>query len=1013
MGLMLDDIEHLSREIGPRPAGTEEERVAAMYIAEKIQKRSGIASTIEDFDGAKGINKVYNFVSIISSILFFVAILLTIVTIPMFVVTLILAVLVVLEFFNKQIVSNFLRFGVSQNVVAKYIPVYSTNNQNAVRKRKVVLVSHYDSGKAVSGQSDSYFKLRKIARAISIVVCCIIPIFLLIKGIVFPETSGSMTLFTIIFAIVLVVLAIMPIILDFYESKMLYNEAANCNASGNAALIEIARQLGTGAYNLDSDDSSQAASNPVVHGKEVALDSDVVPEDAQINYDNIQQNVESSQKNDDPLVKKEKSLESAKAAVAAFLAPRKPRSQYDAEGNVLDDKKDINEGPQTQDIKFSQTKQVEEKHSTDIDNISAKVELPKKATDEIPKASGEVPSWFKSAQSKANKQDDANKEELSSKRSRFAHTIDVLQEKKDAEQRAKQVKEEKEREKLRQQIIEANKQAEAERKKKFGQEKPFFRDDENKSQVSAKDSTANEKMSIDESFKLHQKQNTPVQAISDSNNQKNIEENQVENTIDTSSDVNSDMPVPATHGEYIQASSNVEDSSNNKATESDVSEINKNSNEDQQDLTQATVANEPINLDQMQQYAPLDDQSFISSNEMPENSTMIELPEVFSSDQDIEKDPKYVEALKQTPTEDSSQKIERGKFGTGSFAAVSENEGVAGATGTFAPVTEELIEDASTSGKINTSDMVVSDADDSVYSEGSFTDTGAFAGNDYVDIPKEKGRGLFKIFGKKKKNKGPKHSDTAKSFDDIAPNDKGDNIIDDAAWSGGAFSLKDKKLNIGKSFKKNTSENKELSSDIEQQDNTDQPLENIEDFNQPKNNDLPITHENHRVNAMMDPVPDFEEQIQDFHKSSINIEVWMVALGSEINENAGIKAFLMEHAQELHGSIIIDVEALGAGDFSLVNSEGILGKTETAPRLKRYVRKAANKLNFSIPSIDVPWGSSSAAYANKCGYKTLRLAGMSGSKPALYMEKEDVIENIDESKLKENVKYIFELIQSI
>ena len=34
---MMDDIAHLSQEIGPRPAGTEEEQQAALYIADECR----------------------------------------------------------------------------------------------------------------------------------------------------------------------------------------------------------------------------------------------------------------------------------------------------------------------------------------------------------------------------------------------------------------------------------------------------------------------------------------------------------------------------------------------------------------------------------------------------------------------------------------------------------------------------------------------------------------------------------------------------------------------------------------------------------------------------------------------------------------------------------------------------------------------------------------------------------------------------------------------------------------
>ena len=37
MAEIMDDVVHLSQEIGPHPAGTEEEQQAALYLAEEIR----------------------------------------------------------------------------------------------------------------------------------------------------------------------------------------------------------------------------------------------------------------------------------------------------------------------------------------------------------------------------------------------------------------------------------------------------------------------------------------------------------------------------------------------------------------------------------------------------------------------------------------------------------------------------------------------------------------------------------------------------------------------------------------------------------------------------------------------------------------------------------------------------------------------------------------------------------------------------------------------------------------
>lgn len=978
MSSMIEDVNHLSREIGTRPGGTEEERLAAMYIAENIQKRSGLPFDIEDFEGAKGKDRVFNALSIVSAVVMFVAVLLSSTTIPALIITLLIAVLLVMEYFDKPLLSNFFRFGISQNVVAKYTPAYSSNAQQIQRKRKVVIVSHYDSGRSLPNPSSSFFKYAAHVKLITLIVVCLIPIFLLIKTFAFPETSGALTLFCVILSLIFILISICPLALDFYKGRLLYNEGANCNASGNAALIEIAKQLGTGSYSTDEDYDDRISRTAVVHGRQKAAAA--VPEGAELSY-NVEANA--NEKPKDVLVEKEESLASAKAAIAAFTTPRKPRAQYDDEGNAVDNQGEV--------IK-QQEEQKADLTNVTIDDAAAQRNTEKPdTTASIPayktqnKSSGEVPDWFKSAQSKAKKSDDKEKDDNAlQQRSRFAHTMDYMAAKQEEAEKKKQAEEEEKRAKLRAQIEAANKAAEEERKKKFAEkEKPFVKEEDKpkdisqeKQEVKEEQENGKQELTLDERFKKRQ------------------QESKSKNTSETTGKLDKQ--------EIAKAVEAKEDN-----------EIKDESAQEQQEEKSPTMLPEhsgPIKLDEMKQYAPLDDQDFISSNEMPENNALTELPEVYTGEENIEENPQYAKALKDDKTSDdkySTGDVAKGKFGTGSFAAVSQCEGMAGATGTFAPVKEELIEDASRSGEIaNKEDMVVADADDSVYREGEFTDTGAFAGKGYVDMPEDKPKGIFSKFGKKK---GGKHANSDEGFMETASMTTDDeNIIDDSDWEGGAFSNIANKIPLKK---KDKNVQDDLDQEVEAQQDVDAGADY--DYEVEAEGRAPITSSENRISAMVDAVPEFEEQIQEFHNTSINMEVWMVALGSEIDENSGMKAFLLEHAQELRGAIIIDIEALGSGDLSLINTEGIIRRTSTASRLKRYVRQAANKLNVVIPSVDLLWSESSASYAAKNGFKTLRFVGMEGDRPSYYMDSDDVVENIDEAKLKQNVKYLLELIQTI
>ena len=67
----------------------------------------------------------------------------------------------------------------------------------------------------------------------------------------------------------------------------------------------------------------------------------------------------------------------------------------------------------------------------------------------------------------------------------------------------------------------------------------------------------------------------------------------------------------------------------------------------------------------------------------------------------------------------------------------------AGATGAFAPVGDELLEN------VDPDDIYVDDADDSAYEE-NYTETGAFTGPGYVEMPKSRMRRLLDRFRRKK-----------------------------------------------------------------------------------------------------------------------------------------------------------------------------------------------------------------------------------------------------------------------
>ena len=84
----LDHIAYLSHEIGPRPAGTEEEQQAALYITEQLQKEAGLSATIEDFNSESNGELPLVLCCIVSLVFAVVGMFLPIMAIPSFILLL-------------------------------------------------------------------------------------------------------------------------------------------------------------------------------------------------------------------------------------------------------------------------------------------------------------------------------------------------------------------------------------------------------------------------------------------------------------------------------------------------------------------------------------------------------------------------------------------------------------------------------------------------------------------------------------------------------------------------------------------------------------------------------------------------------------------------------------------------------------------------------------------------------------------------------------------------------------
>jgi len=311
MSQAMDYVEYLSREIGARTPGSEEEELAALYIADEIQKETGFSATIEEFQSSanlEGARAILSMITIVASVL---AMLFSILTPVMFLLALISAIVYVLESYDKRVLSNKFPNPPSQNVVAKYIPgSQEEGERRGAPRRKIVLVAHYDTCKVTPGVVRAVEGMKLPLPRICLAAMVAAAFFLLLRIFV-GGTGGVALIFLNILTIVSIILVALPIVQALLYRASQFSEGANNNATGVAALLEVARRISSGS--VSEADLLAEEQDVVVHGEEAAYEEGLVPEGASIRYE-AQANVEEEEE----LMSEEDRLLAAKAAIAAL-----------------------------------------------------------------------------------------------------------------------------------------------------------------------------------------------------------------------------------------------------------------------------------------------------------------------------------------------------------------------------------------------------------------------------------------------------------------------------------------------------------------------------------------------------------------------------------------------------------------------------------------------------------------------------------------------------------------------
>lgn len=138
-------------------------------------------------------------------------------------------------------------------------------------------------------------------------------------------------------------------------------------------------------------------------------------------------------------------------------------------------------------------------------------------------------------------------------------------------------------------------------------------------------------------------------------------------------------------------------------------------------------------------------------------------------------------------------------------------------------------------------------------------------------------------------------------------------------------------------------------------------------------------------------------------------DIWFVATGAAENDNAGMKAFLDEHRDKLRGVFIINLKCVGAGQLSMITTEGEHRTFKADKRITGLFSRVASDFHRLLASVEMPYVDTDAHAAMERSLRAMTLAGVEGSSFACaYTEQDHPINlNVD------NVNYAADLVTEV
>ncbi|MCF0104676.1 MAG: hypothetical protein HUJ51_04765, partial [Eggerthellaceae bacterium] len=802
MSQMIEDIRYLSQDIGSRPAGTEDEQRASFYIQDRLEKSTSFDVQNEEFDCSANSCFPYIVYSCLAAIACVLSIFIKVLIVPAVVVAIITGTMIGLEqFANFALIDRFSKRNLSQNVVAKYDPKKNNNVKNP-RNRKVVLVCNMDTSKNQIELGSGFIKILPKLQIVSITSVFILPLLMILNALFFQAAEGVGLVVMNTLLIMCIIFMLLPVVFNILQRSSSYSSGANYNASGVAVMLELAEKVE--AISKQAPEEQKEVQEVQVSQEIEALGSSLIREssNAVVGDEKSKQDLASARAalaafGGGKIEHKRRNLQDNLVTVEGYAVPDANSLAYSdplkKEDKFKPSHSEKKQAPRGVDALFGGSKQTPSKEAPLRDKQFKPVPAPHYKNLACP-----VPDWYVQAQINARAKDEPAgqvQEVHKVKKSRFAEAYDsysagqvererILQLKSIKERKLSYAAEndkqkEKGKEELKaEQIIQEISVQEKEKDKavsllviesKAARNAESFEKEKNKKEkaLAEKKTEANSskrKKEVPDWYKVAQEKTGKKVGKPEPE----LLPESVETEFQSADKEKSEQEqVAEDYKQNIEAFAKTADISTDKNENSDVKQV-----EDHMKKT--------LTSDEEGQRAPLDTTATDAQGAVKEMLTTLlptievektDNPELTGTIKEIkEKKNKHREKLKSVLPSNSGiiaqkeeiivkatvkeeahdekkskeENTEQAKKAAAEVIA-AEGSGKAGMTGSFSPVGSKLVKEQD-SKKLD--ELVVEDADDSELQEG-FTDTGAYAGPDYVKMPKSRVKKFFGRFLKK------------------------------------------------------------------------------------------------------------------------------------------------------------------------------------------------------------------------------------------------------------------------